>query len=192
MKDINIINDSVVSVNSEADPNVTGITGINDNMLELVTDLKSTILVLTQKVKTLETRLNVLETEATLYERKPDQRQNEVNIQHPRQKLIRAEAHKDANGVVQKPQLPIPGPDEIISLDSPTKSKAGEAFRHTTNDRKNIIRGSNFKNEIIHKSKVIGDSHTKFKVEAASAPDSRKSRKLIYVGNLSRSASHNV
>ena len=48
VKDINIMNDLVDSLNSEADPSVTR---INDNMMVLATGLKSTILVLTKRLR---------------------------------------------------------------------------------------------------------------------------------------------
>ena len=56
----------------------------------------------------------------------------------PYEQIVRAEVHADKHGV---PQKPTKSSDEVITLADEDSSKVSDGFRHTSIQRRNIIKG---------------------------------------------------
>ena len=165
-------------------------------ILQMLAELKCEHNKLQKYVKSLESRVDVLETEvaeiraesrkqANLTAGNASQTELKVSTNKPQLKksLVRAEVHRDKDGVPQLPQTP-QNVDETVLLSSdntPSTSADKEPFRLSSNERKKIRRG-------LQASKLGQTSQTKvkFRVQAASSSRKQTPNYLIYIGKLAK------
>ena len=165
-------------------------------ILQMFAELKCEYNKLQKYVKSLESRVDVLETEvsetraesrkqANLTAGNDSQTELKISTNTPQLKksLVRAEVHRDKNGVPQLPQTP-QNFDEIVLLSSdntPSTSADKEPFRLSSNERKKIRRG-------LLSTKLGQTSQTKvrFRVQAASSSRKQTPNYLNYIEKLAK------